>query len=585
MAKDPASEVMFTNQARCRDCYRCVRACPVKAIRMHEGQAYVVEERCVLCGTCIRECPQGAKSFRNDVEHARRLIASGLPVAVSVAPSLAAVFTEWERRRLPSALRQLGFRYVGETAIGAYHVAKATAEYVKAHPNQTHVCTACPAVVRYVERYRPEWVDRLVPVVSPMIAHARHILDRLGNETKIVFIGPCVAKKAEADRSELKGLVDCVLTFPELQEWFGREGIDLSACEESDFDEAPAGAARLFPLEGGCVRTAGWSTDILDGDVVAVSGFDEVRAVLDDPQAGPRVIEPLFCPHGCVNGPAITGTRSDFARRGDVLRYAADNESADEAAVVPEPGLETAFRRVPVGGKTRITEEAIRGVLEMTGKAREEDQLNCGACGYPTCREKAVAVLQGLAEPQMCIPYMRRLAEQRTDRIIETSPNGIVILDDELRILHMNPAFRKFFVCSDAVCGQPVSYLMDPGPFERLASGQESVVELTAQHDRYHLVCHEILYALREEKQFVGIFVNITKSLASQEKLDKLRAETVLQARELLQHQLDMAEQLARYLGESTARGETLVEKLMVLADGAGESGKRQDASWRDSYK
>jgi iron only hydrogenase large subunit-like protein/uncharacterized Fe-S cluster-containing protein len=586
---DAPRQVLFTNKARCRDCYRCVRVCPVKAIRMHEGQAYVVDERCIGCGTCVRECPQGAKSYRHDLERAMRLIASGAPVAASVAPSFAAAYPAWQQRRLASGLRRLGFAYVGETAIGAYHTAQQTAAVANAAPDRPHVCTACPAVVRYVERYRPELVGHLTPVVSPMLAHARHIRARMSGEVRVIFIGPCVAKKAEAERPEHAGLVDCVLTFAELDEWFRGEGIDLSACEESDFDETPEGDARLFPLEGGCVRTSGWSTDLLSGEVIAVSGFENIGTALDslNDDGAPRLLEPLFCTQGCINGPAMVGGRNAYRARGDVLSYAAEHagRTPDERSYAE---LATRFRR---GGDADqpVTEEQIRHVLEMTGKARETEQLNCGACGYPTCRDKAVAVIRGMAEPEMCIPHMKRLAEQRVDRIIETSPNGIVILDEHLHILHMNPAFRGFFMCSDAVYGQPISYLLDPEPFERLSSGQEQLVEMTVEYKQYNLVCHQILYPLVEEKQYVGILVNITHSRTSQEKLDHLRAQTVLQARELLEHQIQMAQQLAQYLGESTAKGEDLVEKLVMLteedSDRPAGGDTRKSGQWlRDTY-
>lgn len=564
---------------------------------MHEGQAYVVEERCIGCGTCIRECPQKAKSYRHDVDRVARLVASGVRVAASVAPSFAAAFPDWQRKRLPSAMRRLGFCYVAETAIGAHEVAEATAAFVARQPGQAHVCTACPAVVRYVERYCPEALDKLVPVISPMLAHALHIGRSLGEDVRVVFIGPCVAKKAEAERPEHAGIIDGVLTFAELAEWLERESIELSACEESDFDELPEGPARLFALEGGGVRTAGWSTDLLDGQLAAVSGFEEVRSVLEglSEPGTPRLIEPLFCPQGCINGPAMTGELNTFSRRGAVLRYAdargAESRSA-ETPVTTAPsgrdrlyeGLRTRFtvRRAPK--EAAFSEEQIRHILEMTGKAKDEDQLNCGACGYDNCREKAIAVLQGLAEPEMCIPYMRRIAEQRTDRIIETSPNGIVILDEHLRILHMNPAFRKFFLCSDAICGQPISRLIDPGPFESLLSGQQELVEMTMEHKSYNLVCHQILYPLREERQYVGIFVNITHSRANQEQLDRLRSETVVQARDLLEHQLRMADTIARALGEATARGEDLVEKLMRLASDVHEGDSRGGQWLQDTY-
>lgn len=580
----PERPILITDRAQCRDCYRCVRVCPVKAIRMQDDQAEVVAERCILCGRCIQECPQHARTFRNDTYRAKRLIAAaqetpGAKVAVSLAPSFAALFLEWQRLRLPSALRKLGFDYVGETAIGASHVAHEVARLVEAAPNSgglraPHICTACPSVVRYIERYEPKQVERLLPIVSPMIAHARHIREKLGENVSVVFIGPCLSKKAEAERPELQGEVQCVLTFTELMEWMAEEHVELASCEESDFDEQPSGVARIFPLEGGCLRTAGWRTDLLDRDLVTASGVDEVRSILAEPPVrnGPRVVEPLLCRQGCINGPAIPDSLRKVARRDSILCYASKDVGLEQSEQYPD--LMTTFHHVKDNLDQQFDEGQIRDILAMVGKVNEEDRLDCGACGYPTCWDKAVAVLRGLAEPTMCIPRMRHLAEQRTDRIIETSPNGIVILDSHLNILHMNRAFRRFFTCSEAVCGRPISILMDPEPFERTlttatTTGEEAdqPIEVTVEHKRYGLVSHQIHYRLPEENQLVGIFVNITGSRDNQQKLDRVRAETINQARDLLQHQLDMAETIARALGESTARGESLVEKLLTLAE------------------
>lgn len=579
----PERPVLLTDRAQCRDCYRCVRVCPVKAIRMQDDQAEVVAERCILCGRCIQECPQHARTFRNDTHRAKRLIESarqtpGAKVAISVAPTFAALFLDWQRLRLPSALRKLGFDYVGETAIGAGHVAHKIARLVESSPSNDgirspHICTACPAVVRYIERYEPKQVERLLPVVSPMIAHARHIHEKFGENVSVVFLGPCLAKKAEAERPEFEGEVQCVLTFTELMEWMAEEGIELASCEESDFDERPSSVSRVFPLEGGCLRAAGWRTDLLDRDLVTASGIDDVRSILAEPPVrdGPRVLEPLLCSQGCINGPAVPDDLRDVARRDSILSYASKEVGAEQSDRYPN--LETTFHRVKDNLDEKFDKSQVHDILEMIGKANEEDRLDCGACGYSTCWDKAVAVLRGLAEPSMCIPRMRHLAEQRTDRIIETSPNGIVILDSHLNILHMNRAFRRFFTCTESLCGRPISILMDPEPFERTlaasaTSGGEAdqPIEMTVEHKPYGLVAHQIHYRLSEENQLVGIFVNITGSHDNQEKLDRVRAETIHQARDLLQHQLDMAETIARALGESTAQGESLVEKLLTLA-------------------
>lgn len=584
------NQVVYTNKAHCRDCYRCLRVCPVKAIRMENGQAFVVPERCISCGTCIRECPQGAKQFRNDLERAARLVASGGAAAVSVAPSFVAVYSEWEQKRLPSALRRLGFSYVGETAIGAYLVADETARLVNAKKDRPHVCTACPAVVSYVERYDPRSIDMLLPVVSPMLAHARHIKEKHGPDAQVLFVGPCVAKKAEAERPENRGLVDCVLTFIELNEWLEREGIDLSTCEESRFDEEPTGDARFFPVVGGSVRTSRLNTDLLAADVASVSGFEEVKEILSHARVtgAAQVIEPLFCAQGCVNGPAIHSSGNLYERRQEVLDYAVSNpgRSVSEQQCPPlAGGLSTRFKPSKAQDDSDVTEEQIREVLDKTGKAAPENQLNCGACGYSSCREKAIAVIEGMAELEMCIPFMKRLAERRTDRIIETSPNGIVIVDDRLNIISMNPAFKSFFMCSDAVLGRPISYLMDPDSFEKLVSGSTDLIETVVRHDRYNIICHQILYALPDEQQYVGILVNITKNRAHKEKLDHLRSQTLVQARELLDHQIHMAQSMAKFLGESTAQSEGLLSKLMLMAgDESGDSSKDGGDSIWDIY-
>ena len=576
------SQVVYTNSAICRDCFRCVRVCPVKAIRMSDGQASVVDDRCIACGTCVRECPQKAKTYRDDLETAIQLIRSGEKIACSLAPSFAGFFPSWQRKRIPSVLRRLGFSYVGETAVGAYFVSQATSLYLKKHRKEPSICTSCPAVVEYVQKYQPAWSRYLVPVVSPMVAHAAHIRSKCGPNVRVIFIGPCIAKKSEGAKYTEAGQVDCVLTFEELAEWMKLENIAVSGCEESDFDEQPRGRARLFSLEGGCILTSGWSRQMLDPDVVLVSGIDGVAKAITESKPG-QVIEPLFCPAGCASGPAagtIGGSLvGNYEARHNIIEYTQESEAVLPKSIVEEDVLtqdDLVFidsltvrydlAKSPIQRK-EISEDTIRQVLEKSGKTAADQMLDCGACGYSSCREKAIAVIEGLAELEMCIPYVKRLAEQRIDKIIETSPNGIVVLNEHLTILNMNPAFRSYFKCSSAVCGKPISYLMDPELFERLAaSGSTEVIDITVEHPNYNLVCHEYLYALPEEKQYIGIFMNITGMRLSQTSLDNLRERTVTQARELLEQQIQMAETIAMTLGENAARAESLLENLMEQA-------------------
>ena len=583
-----ASEIVFTRKASCRDCHRCLRACPVKAIRVHDGQAQVVAERCIACGTCIRECPQKAKAYRNDVAEAARLLAESRRVVASIAPSYVGIFEPWERKRLPSALRRLGFAYVAETAVAAGQVAKAGAAYLQARPKQSHVWASCPAVSQYIRRYRPKDAPLLAPIASPMLAHARWLRQRLGQPIRVVFIGPCVAKKAEAEHADNGGAIDVVLTFDELIEWFAQESITLRACEESQFDESAA-EARLYPLPDGALKTAGILTQGLGSGAFSAAGFTEVDHALDllATNSMPRVLEPLFCGGGCINGPAAATARNVYARRFAVEDDAPPPGMHNLALTADDACLVDLELPVPCPALDDVSEAAIQAVLTATGKAAREDQLDCAACGYPSCRDKAIAVVRGMAEPDMCIPRMRRLAEIRTDSILEASPNGILLLDSHFQILSMNPAFRRYFRSGEAMLGKHISQLMDPEPFLRLAAADSGDMkplghlELTVQHQRYNLVCHQIIYRLQEIQQYVGFFVDITESKSDQEKLEKLRAQTIVQAQELLDHQVAIAQQLAQFLGESTAKGEILVENLVKLADKPRNPGNDPVKKWR----
>lgn len=563
-------QIVFTLTARCRDCYRCLRSCPVKAIRMERGQAYVDEKRCIACGTCIRECPQQAKSFRHDIDIAQKLIDGGYMVAVSIAPSFSAVFNKWQRSRLASALRALGFRYVGQTSSGAYQVSAHAARLVRQDGSKPFIGTACPALVNYIEKYEPQLVGNLIPIVSPMVAHARMLKEKFGTEAKVIFIGPCVAKKSELLRPENDGVIDCVLTFRELLMWFNQKGIDLSTCEESNFDEKPVHLAQLYPLPGGMIKTAGMEDDGFNLKLIRVDGIANVRSLLSSlpEDSSYALIEPFFCSQGCINGPGIGIEKNLFEKRKDILEY--DMETA-AIHTVPDIEEETLFRaeyRGESGLFREIPEEEIQKILERTGKSDPQQQLNCGACGYDSCRQKAIAVAMNMAEPEMCIPYMRRIAERRTDQIFSTTPNGILILDGELNILAVNPAFKKFFYCSDAVLGKHVSYLMDPAPFEKLITGAAENFDIIVTHKHYNLMCRELLYILKQEMQIVGIFINITSQQENEDKLKEIKSQTIQQANQLLEHQIKMAQNIAQFLGESTARGEELVRKLMSLTEG-----------------
>ncbi len=556
-------QVIYTVTANCHDCYRCVRVCPVKAIRVSEGQARIDDSLCIKCGTCIRECPQHAKRVISSVEKVKKIIAAGHNVAVSMAPSFPAAFHRTLHKKLPTALKKLGFSYISETAEGAKVVA--TESFSK--EDNGIICTACPAVVNYVEKYRPQFIDKLIPVTSPMIAHGRLLKQRLGKDTKVVFIGPCAAKKEEIYRPDNADAVDEVLTFTELIEWFEDEEMDLSKLPDGQFDSyGELGMARLFPLQGGMLKTGNIACDVINAEILDVSGPDSVKEVFDIPpqEWTYSVAEPLFCAGGCINGPGFPIDTNKFARKQAVLQYAyenADQNRQEQKNIVP---CEVSF--VMQSNEIideRIPEHLILEILNRTGKGNPEMQLNCGACGYNTCRDKAIAVAKGMAEAEMCLPYMRRLAQQHTNKIVENSPNGIVILDDELKIINMNKAFQDMFLCTNAVMGKRISYLIDADSFEKLVTG--TVDEHESIRNKYGIKYHEVVYALRDEKQYIGIFANISKVRFDSGEMNLIKNQTLENARELLEHQINFSQQMAHYLGKSTAQSEELVKRLMDL--------------------
>lgn len=555
------SEILKTSKARCRDCYRCVRACPVNAIGVNDNQAYIDPERCVLCGTCVRECPQKAKVYRDDVQKVKVLLGEGKTIA-TVAPSFAGVYGDTKSTRLPAALRKLGFYKVEETSIGADAVAKQSKTKIDAG-ECGGVCSACPAVVSYIEKYMSEHTDLLTSVVSPMIAHAKIIKKQYPN-ANVVFIGPCIAKKGEASQEKYDGIVDSVLTFDELNNWMETEDIDLSILPESTFDGVGVTrAAKLFALPGGMLETAGYTEEKLNSAYIHTSGADNVRMILDAALTSEEmeVIEPLMCAGGCIGGPGISSDLNIFERKAAIMRYAQKSDLVP--AVVhnnTEVHLDTEFENDPIDD-FEITEQEILNCYESTGKVSEEMRLDCRACGYANCRENAIAMIKGMAEPQMCLPYMRRLAEKRTDKIIESSPNGIVILDDNLCIMSMNSSFKEFFSCTNSLVGRQISYLTDDKDYAHIAKDKakrrESVIKC------YGKEFHQLSYYLSEEKQYVGIYVDISAVRMNEVKLQAMRDKTLNQVQKLLNHQVEMAQQMTKFLGENTAKSEALMEGLL----------------------
>jgi nitrogen-specific signal transduction histidine kinase/iron only hydrogenase large subunit-like protein len=412
--------IIKTDKQNCRRCYTCVRDCPAKAIRIQDGQAFVVEERCIACGNCTRVCSQNAKSYLSGIERALELLAQdGTAVAALLAPSFPAGFAA-PAEQVVGAFRAVGFDYVVEVAQGADMVSRAYKEYIEAHPTGLHIATACPAVAEYVRKYHPELTGNLVPIVSPMIATALAVKELFGQDVRCVFVGPCVAKKAEARDAGLPRVIDEVLTLQEANSVFAKLGVDPFTAAPAEWDEPGAGRARVFPLPGGLLESAGLERGMLDPDVLVVAGQDDTIEVLDSLRTADTgktlLVEALMC-NGCYCGPGITSDEPGLLRKRRVGDYVAESrrQRADPPAADGARFAELPLGRAYVCDDQRCeqpSEDEIRDILAHTNKFFPEDELNCRACGYPTCRAKAAAVHAGMAEEAMCLPFMIDQAER-----------------------------------------------------------------------------------------------------------------------------------------------------------------------------
>jgi len=408
--------IVTTIPEKCKRCYTCVRECPAKAIKVEGGQAMVIEERCIACGNCVKVCAQKAKSIEDSIQNVNRILAGDKKVFACLAPSFPAAFFPTKPEKIVSAVKKLGFSEVWEVALGADLIGQ---KYLKLFEDSLAkgkqvISTPCPAIVSYVSKYMPNLFQNLAPIVSPMVAVARAIHYRYGHNIRVVFIGPCIAKKNEIRDPYIKGVVDAVLTYKELLKMLDDAGINPEMLPEGSFDSPACGIGRSFPVSGGLLKTAGLSTDILENNILITEGKERVLAALRELSEGKskaNLLDVLFC-EGCINGPKMINEMSVFSRKEIIVNFV-KRKSINDTPEMLKKSLEE-FKELDLTRKftkewvtlPHPTEEEIIKVLHEMKKYKPEDQLNCGACGYPTCREKAIAVCQGLAEPSMCLPYL-----------------------------------------------------------------------------------------------------------------------------------------------------------------------------------
>lgn len=551
------AEFLKLKKSNCKNCYKCIRHCPVKSIRFSGNQAHIVGNECILCGQCFVVCPQNAKEIAGETERAEVLINSGAPVIASVAPSFIANYDGVGFGELKAALKKLGFADAEETAVGATIVKREYERLLKEEHRNILISSCCHSVNLLIQKYYPSCLPYLADVLSPMQAHCEDIKRRNPN-AKTVFIGPCVAKKDEADY--YTGITDAALTFEELTEWFERKGITLNKA----LDKSDESLARFFPTTGGILKTMEKNM-LPDYTYIAIDGVENCMAALHDIEEGNInncFIEMSACAGSCIGGPVM-----EKYHRMPVRDYAAVAAYAGKRDFTVDQPDELTLRKnlEYIGRKLPYPSESeIRDALHKMGKLKPEDELNCGSCGYNTCREKAVAIIQGKAEVSMCLPFLKERAENFSDNIINNTPNGIVVLNDKYEVQQINRAALKLMNIphESDVMGEPIIRILDPKPFmdvQRTGKAVRDEKVYLAEYDKY---VEQTIVLDKEYKALICIMRDVSDEEQQKQRKEELSRQTVETADKVVDKQMRIVQEIASLLGETAAETKIALTKL-----------------------
>ena len=549
-------------KSNCKNCYKCIRHCPVKAIRFSGNQAHIIGNECILCGHCFVVCPQNAKEIVDGREKVRVLLQSGSPVIVSLAPSFIANYEDIGINSMRQALKQLGFYDVEETAVGATMVKKEYERMLREEERDIIITSCCHSVNLLIQKQFPQCLEYLADVMSPMQAHCADIKRRIPN-AKTVFIGPCVAKKDEAEYYE--GIVDAVLTFEELTNWLKDENIELA----KEIDDTNESRARFFPTTGGVLKTM--TEKLPDYTYLAIDGVENCIAALKDIESGKIhkcFIEMSSCVGSCIGGPVMEKYHSTSPIKDYVTinNYAGERDfNVDEASSM---NLKKHFTAIERKLQTP-TENEIMAVLRQMGKFKAADELNCGSCGYNTCREKAVAIIQGKAEISMCLPFLKDKAESFSDTIVENTPNGLIVLNENLEVQQINNAARKIMNIREAsdVLGESVIRILDPTPFVQVRDSGIKVRDQRTYLAEYKKYIEQTVVYDSESRMLIGIMRDITAEESDREKKARLNKHTVEVADTVVEKQMRIVQEIASLLGETAAETKIALTKLKESID------------------
>lgn len=572
--------VIGFKEAKCKNCFKCVRICDVKAITIKNEQAHIMNDKCILCGHCLEACPQNAKTFISDLDIVKSYLRKNIKTVVSIAPSYLGVLDFTTPGQVVTALKKLGFYAVRETAEGAAFVTKEYEKLLKAGKMENIITTCCPSANDLIEIYYPSLIPYMAPVVSPMIAHGKLIKQIYGNDVKIVFLGPCIAKKREAEGDErTKGYIDAVITFQEFGEWLAREGIQLKELEDSQPDNPNPHVNRLYPISSGVLSSVIASKPDSEKDHYRkfyVHGMKNCIELFDSMKKGEiqgSFIEVNLCNGGCIKGTGLDREPiSRFKVKLDMEEQIPKEPIKDEhyCDELSSAALLKVFRdRSP--NDPMPSESQIKDILKQIGKTKPEHELNCGACGYSSCREKAIAVYQGKAELNMCIPYMHEKAQSMANVVLDTTPNIIIIVDSEMKIVEFSGAAEQYFHLTRANAREKYLYeLIDHTDFETVLNTHESILGKKVSYPDLGITTLQNIVYVEQQNGVLGIFQDITPDEEKQKQAYKIKIETIEMAQRVIDKQMLVAQEIAGLLGETTAETKVTLTKLRdtIIYDG-----------------
>ena len=549
-------------KSNCKNCYKCIRHCPVKAIRFSGNQAHIINNECILCGHCFVVCPQNAKEIVDGTEKAKMLLQGNAPVYVSLAPSFIANYDGVGINEMKQALKKLGFYDVEETAIGATIVKNEYERMLKEEARDVVISSCCHSVNLLIQKYFPSCLTYLADTLSPMQAHCLDIKKRVPN-AKTVFIGPCVAKKDEAEYYE--GIVDAVLTFEELTNWLKEENIELH--KESDIN--PNSRARFFPTTGGILKTM--KQDAPGYTYLAIDGVENCISALKDIESGKIhkcFIEMSACIGSCIGGPVM----EKYHRSSPIKDYKMVSDYAGEHDfLIEQPDSFDIKKHFSIIERknTQPSESEINAVLRQMGKFKESDELNCGSCGYNSCREKAIAILQGKAEISMCLPFLKDKAESFSDTIVKNTPNGIIALNENLEVQQINDAACRIMNIRSKsdVLGEPVVRILDPSLFMQVKESGRSIRDRRSYLAEYKKYIKQTIVYDPDSHMLIGIMRDISFEEAEREKKARINKQTVEVADTVVEKQMRIVQEIASLLGETAAETKIALTKLKESID------------------